>query len=492
MNILVASIFNINSYSRGIMPEVLQTQIDKNPGASIYYLTNSNSFDVCYFNIHKKPEICYSCKTGAENTLKLIEGPFKHIKISDIVNKDDYKQAKEFFNKEERISFHQVYDNFEVGEATLSTYISRSRDRDLLYVKQDYLKELAINSLALYLGTIRFLKEKEIDVVYNFNGRQDYVRGIMRAAMAVEVDCYNLERTRVGGFLEAYKNVFTHNIRAKKALVDACWEESKIPEEEKIKIGSKFFHRQKAGESVIFPSYLTRQTKSKLPEEFLNGNENVVLFNSSDDEFAALGDEFQNPLFENQNEGIKYLVGLFGERLQNKNLIIRMHPNLSSVNFEYVKELRDLHQKYPNIFVVQPESEINSYALLDSASKVLTFGSTLGLEANFSGKPVILLGKCFYYYSNVAYTPIRKEEIPDMITQVLLPLPKINALKFGYYYLQGGKKATYYFEKNIRDSVYFKGKLIPSFSLLQRVSLKIIQGTYEVLGIRLKFKKSFL
>src|SRR5680860_1819361 len=86
MNILIASVFSIDSYSRGIMPDVLQTQLDKYPDARIYYLTCSNTFDVCYFNIHKQPDVCYRCKTGVKNTLELVSGNFNHLKISDIIS----------------------------------------------------------------------------------------------------------------------------------------------------------------------------------------------------------------------------------------------------------------------------------------------------------------------------------------------------------------------------------------------------------------------
>ncbi|HET7361207.1 MAG TPA: hypothetical protein VFI78_04665, partial [Salinimicrobium sp.] len=384
------------------------------------------------------------------------------------------------------IAFNQVYENFEIGEATLSTYISCTRDRDLIYVKQGFVMGLAINALALYLAIKRFLHDKDIDVVYNFNGRQGYVRAIMRAAMASQINCFNVERARMGGFIEFYKNVLPHNIGAKKQLIEDCWADSPLPENEKRKVGALFFERQRKGESVIFPSYLKKQTKYALPEVVKNGNENVVLFNSSDDEFAALGAEFKNPLFKNQNEGIEWLVEVYGKKRPHINFIVRMHPNLAGVTFDYVVHLKNLHQKYPNIHVVPPESKIDSYALIDSAAKVLTFGSTLGLEANFYGKPVILLGKCFYYFSSVAYTPKSKEEALELIDADLKPLPKINAVKFGFYFLKGGIKSEYYFEKNMGEGIYFKGKRTYSYSLYERFVAKIIQTTYRFFGIRLK------
>jgi hypothetical protein len=486
MNILIASVFSIDSYSRGIMPDVLQTQLDKYPDATIYYLTCSNTFDVCYFNIHKQPDVCYRCKTGVKNTLELVSGNFKHLKIEELISSVDKQKAASFFSDKPIVEFDQIFENFEVGAATLSTYISRSRDRDLNDVNQDYVNELAVNALSFYLGLQRFLEKGKIDLVYNFNGRQDYVRAVMRASLSKDIDCYNVERARMGGNIEFYKNVLPHNIRYKANLVEQCWRESELPETEKDEIGANFFNRQKSGESIIFPSFTKKMKKGEVPDYMSNGNKNIVLFNSSDDEFAALGEDYKNPFFRDQNEGLKFLTKLFGERLKDYNLIIRMHPNLAGVTHEFVNIIRDLHQKHPNIYVVTPKSSIDSYTLMEHAQKVISFGSTTGLEAAYRQIPVILLGKGIYYYSNIGYTPENKDGIETLLISELKPKPLQNALKFGFYFLEGGRKAKYYFEDNLGKGIFFKGERIHSYSILQRLKAKIIQKAFQLFNLRLK------
>jgi len=49
-NILVAQIHAIGTLARGVMLETLQSVIDDNPESNIYYLTCSNTFNVCYIN----------------------------------------------------------------------------------------------------------------------------------------------------------------------------------------------------------------------------------------------------------------------------------------------------------------------------------------------------------------------------------------------------------------------------------------------------------
>jgi len=480
MKILIASVFGFNSYSRGIMPDVLQSVLDKNPEADVYYLTNSQSFKLCYFNLEKNPANCYRCKTGIKNALELIDGKFTHLHINHIVSKEDLKRAANFFAGKEIINLDQKFEEFEVGEATLSTYISRTRDRELIYVQQDFVKELATNAVALYLGMKRFLKEYKINVVYNFNGRQDYVRAIFKAALACNLDCYNVEQARPGGYLEFFKNVLTHNISAKKDLIDSCWENSSLSHEEKIEIGKKFFKKQRSGSSVIFPSHIKNQTSKLLPLNISEGKENIVLYTSSDDEFAALGEDFNNPLFKDQFAGIHFLVELIGKKFPEKKFYIRMHPNLYGLQFDYVQSIRDLNGKYPNIFLIYPEDKIDSYALMDKASKIITFGSTIGLEATFYQKPSILLGKSFFYYSDVTYTLKSKDEIESLLRKPLIAKSKISALRFGFYYLQGGKKAKYYSQDKVMGEVILKGKKIPTLSLKDRIIIQLLNKAYNI------------
>tara|TARA_R100000935_G_C2830315_1_gene164667 strand:- start:509 stop:1972 length:1464 start_codon:yes stop_codon:yes gene_type:complete len=486
MNILIASVFSIDSYSRGIMPDVLQDQIDSNPDANIYYLSCSNTFDVCYFNINKKPEVCYRCKEGVSNTLKLVDGNFQDIKISDLITDEDRRFADEFILKNFKIDFDLLYENFELGAATLSTYISRSRDRDLLFVDQEYVKELATNALVIYLSVKRFLVNEHIDVVYNFNGRQDYVRAILRASLASNKDCINIERARLGGFVESYKNVLPHNILNKWELVQECWDRSELSQQEKLKIGRDFFERQKSGESIIFPSYTGEMKKGSLPDTVFNGNKNIVLFNSSDDEFAALGKEFDNPYFKDQLEAIKFLTEFVGKSLSSHNLIIRMHPNLKGVKHDFATKILSLNKLYPNIIVISPESPTDSYELIKVADKVISFGSTTGLEANYQGKPVILLGKGLYYYSNVAYVPKNISEIKDLLKKDLQPKPKDDTIKFGFYFLTGGKKTKYYFEDSSGEGIFFKNVRIHYYTYAQRFKSKIIQIAYRFFNLRIK------
>jgi hypothetical protein len=255
--------------------------------------------------------------------------------------------------------------------------------------------------LALYIASKRFLKENNINTVISFNGRMDYKRAIFRSAEALGIDCYNYERTRPGGYIEIFKNTLPHNIIAKTEWINKAWSDPEYTLEEKMKTGALFFEEKKAGKVIVDKSYVAGQQKGLLPEEVKNSGKNIVLFTSSDDEFAAVGKEYKNPFFIDQLDGINYVVDLVGKQLPDFNLVIRMHPNLKGVKGAEATGILTLNKIYPNIHVIPPESPVDSYALIDLADKVIVFGSSIGIESSFWRKPVILLAKSFYWFLDV-------------------------------------------------------------------------------------------
>ncbi len=87
---------------------------------------------------------------------------------------------------------------------------------------------------------------------------------------------------------------------------------------------------------------------------------------------------------------------------------LRMCPNLSNLMNAFRAECESLqHDRFE---VVLPELPISSYDLLFSCDMVVSFASTIGIEAVYWGKPSVLLGSFFYQNLDVAYRPTTHEE----------------------------------------------------------------------------------
>jgi hypothetical protein len=143
------------------------------------------------------------------------------------------------------------------------------------------------------------------------------------------------------------------------------------------------------------------RSKSSIKEKLgiLEGRKLVALFTSSTDEIA--GDVEWEGIYARQADWVSDVIE-FVKRRSNVDLVIRLHPNLSrkfglARADDELEFYENLSANLPsNVTLVTPESDINSYALIDETDVVLTYGSTIGVEMAMLGKPVILCGRAIY------------------------------------------------------------------------------------------------
>ena len=136
-----------------------------------------------------------------------------------------------------------------------------------------------------------------------------------------------------------------------------------------------------------------------------------------------------------------------------------------------LRRLRNIQS--PNLFLIEPDSSISSYELLDHATTVLTFGSTVGIEAAFWGKPSVLAGPALYEALGSVYLPRTHDEVIELLTQELLPLDRLGALQYAFYWQSLGEEFRYWVAEGFIDgkfrgqSLHFRGVvLLRVFNLL--------------------------
>ncbi len=466
---------------------VVQAEIDA--GHDVHYITCLKSFPSCGFNTFGYKYMCEQCVYRGDVASKLVTGSFRTWKFSDLFTDDDFMKADQFVSQRAPVDKQLYYGSFDVGESVLSSYISKTRDRDLEVTdNQKILPVLVRQTIVVYEAVRRFLVANSIDEVLVFNGRWDYYRAVFRVANELGIKCNIFENFRQGGYIEFYGNDFPHIIRNKQRKFDEYWGSESAPLTEKKRNAQEYFTKKRRGIVVTGKAFTREQLHAYIPGEIDLKKKTLVLFNSSDDEFAAVaGNEYKNPLFNDQVEGILYVVELV-RRMPEYNLVIRMHPNLKGVGFRYVRPLYELKNKYPNVFVIEPESKVDSYALMDAADKVITFGSSIGVEANYWRKPVVLLGKPFYYYADVSYVPKERSEVLSLIcAPVLDPKPIENSEKIAWYIMTGGVKAPHYhYTVSSGKTYYFMGVRLDRIPFLRRSwyrilkTLKVKNSGYDV------------
>ena len=105
------------------------------------------------------------------------------------------------------------------------------------------------------------------------------------------------------------------------------------------------------------------------------------------------------------------------------------------------------YDKLPNATIIPPESKVSSYDLMEACEKIITFGSSTGLEACYWGKPSILIGHSGYELCGAVYHIKKLEEIIPSIDGDLSPKPRMAAIKFAYFLLD----RKYKVDKTVTD-----------------------------------------
>ena len=98
--------------------------------------------------------------------------------------------------------------------------------------------------------------------------------------------------------------------------------------------------------------------------------------------------------------------------------------------------LYDLPNEYPNVTVVPPDSMVSSYTLLFNAEKVVTFGSTIGIEAVYWNKPSVLLRGAYYMKLGGCYVPKTPAEAVELVKAELMPQGSEGAIKYGFWVMK--------------------------------------------------------
>lgn len=404
-------------------------------GDEIYWAYCHCGLTSCFMNLDGYNSICSMCHC-MYNEYKRVYGKGVHmlpLKKSMNKSKDNHY---DFHNAVELKSFR--YRNVEVGISILSMYYTATRDLDLnnFDAFHEYARPLVKEICDLIDIAYQLVEEIKPDIIIVHNGRLFENRFFYDIAKAMSISFKAVET--VGGYGEPYAKMsylgeLPHNIQMWNRMIKTIWEQSPESDEEKTKIASSFYEGRRKGQLMVdVKVYTADQVKGLLPEGFDFQKRNVAICTSSQDELAALGrDASADLLFPNQSEAVKYI---FQNSPTDIHYYLRIHPNLKGVNF---KDHLDLYQydKYPNVTVLAPESKVSTYALVDACEKVISFGSSVGIEASFWGKPSILIGHAYYEGVDACYVIKKKEDIIPTIVAQLTPKPKLGSLKCAYFLL---------------------------------------------------------
>lgn len=255
-----------------------------------------------------------------------------------------------------------------------------------------------------YDQTVELIARRNISCVFVFNGRFLHDAAVASAARAagIPVLAFDFGGNDTDFDLTADDTHDWVRLQERMKAMYEAWD----PVEREVIGGSWFEDRRQHSDprNTLF-------TESQTVGRGLDLDETkrvVIFFSSSGDEISELDVDW-NEYFNGQPGALKAVAEIC--RSNKDLLVVRTHPH------KRMKPKLDVEQWHQTVQEVQPDihvdewSDIDSYALMDQAGVVVTYGSTTGVEAGYAGRPVIVLGPSAYDVLGCAVRPRTTEEL---------------------------------------------------------------------------------
>lgn len=414
-----------------------------NQGEEVELLLCGGGVRFCYGNILGDIRMCQICKKMQDLWPVMLNPRPKVFKYRDLIDSQMLKINDSLKFNYKGISEIKMlkYKNVQIGFGAYSTYVSKTRNIDPLLDKKftSFFNELLKTECLVTDLLESYIERRNPNTIVSLNARHFEVKPFYDYPISNNIDTMCLEAGTSPGkdiFMGFdYQNNKPHSISYIDKLIQDAWGSADNTFKEKEKLGVDFFVKKRAQIATGGTVYTKNQKENLLPANWDKSKRNFVIFNSSEDEFVSIDEEWDNlAFFPNQMDGIFEIAKILSSQ-QNTWLYVRVHPALIEVNFKYHLRLYELERYFDNVTVIPADDEISSYALLDQAEKVIVFGSTIGVESVFWDKPVILLAGSYYYHLNICYIPQNVEQLKYYLEAVLPLKDKTNAIKYGYYTL---------------------------------------------------------
>lgn len=262
--------------------------------------------------------------------------------------------------------------------------------------KQTY-RRFLVSAALTARAAARVLDRVRPDVLYALNGILFAERIFVELARRRGIEFV----THDMGFM-ADAQVFTRNGFAPYYDLDAVWPHyaaRPLDEQESARLDAYLLQRAtgRSDATVYYPD-IKSDVDAVARELALDARPVVALFTNVDWDTAVYTDGAAFPTMEQWlHETVEFFI-----RNPERQLVIRIHPAEVRLPFLPPRDkvgdmIRRLFPILPeHIKVVEPESSISSYTLMEMSSLALVYTSTTGLEMALRGKPVLVGGRAYY------------------------------------------------------------------------------------------------
>ncbi|MBV8756660.1 MAG: hypothetical protein JO257_05280 [Deltaproteobacteria bacterium] len=405
-------------------------------GNSVDVLRCTGALPACLKNPEHREGWCGLCRSKIERGLATIASP--RLRVFDLAaTVPDPRLPARFASADELKAF--TLDGLELGRGVYSTMCGRA-GKDTHFDTVQWAPQIRSELEAAYMvlaGVRAHIAARRPDRIYVFNGRFASTWPAILAAEEAGLPFFTHER---GGSTDRYllrERALPHDIALNHAEIEAVWAAGEPDREAQART---WFEERKAGVERSWESFTKAQSVGKLPDGFDPGAHNIAIFISTLEEYASI-QGWENPLYPDEVVGLARIVDAVRDK--PVRLYVRVHPHMKGIARDTNYQLREYSRlAAPNLTMIWPESPVHTYALLEAARVTLTFGSTVGVEACYFGKPSVLAGRALYEQLDCAHVARSHDDVIRMLLAPPPPKPQLGALKYAYWESHRGTKYT--------------------------------------------------
>lgn len=436
----------------------------------VFYVCNS-ALKSCSVNIKNKKSICRLCISKAQIGINLYKQKNENVTVK-YINRSDLEN---YSNDIDPITYKDLLLGVN------STIASQFRIRDIHKLEKKWMKyhkKMLDSSLGLFKFFEKEINQRKPDSFVVFNGRLSCSRPVKTLSIKYNLDYYLFDSSFNGNFPILAKNQMFHSIEfARKTALTSYIKNFSVSH-----FTAKKFMNAKLNKKIVNDKvYTSHQKKSYLdPRVLVKGKKIFSVFTSSDDEYKYIGSDWKNHKILNQANEIRKLIDLLDH---NKyHLVVKMHPNQANMHKSNLDEFDSLRDK---VLVLNPLNKSDTYELIRQSDIVITFCSSVGVEANFLRKKVIQIGPSHFMSLPVANFVKNAQDCYSLIDSGAAKLMPLRAsivwftyASFPNCYLPSyttNYDGKFYFNKS-RIKVGFGVKIL---SLISKLIYNIERGNFD-------------
>jgi len=417
--------------------ELMSDLLDE--GHAVHVVRCTGQLGACLKNPEHKQGWCKLCVSKIDAGLASIASPRLRVEPMRPVSGDP-RLPRTFASVDELVAYS--IDGANLGRGVFSTMCGRTLKNPQFDTRRFAATiRTELEAAWAVFATVRDAIAKVApDRVYVFNGRFATTFAAIEACRVAGVAYYTHER---GGTPDRYlvrANALPHDLSINTAEIEATWATGTADKET---IAQRWFHDRRNGVERSWESFTKAQTVGKLPDGFDAAKRNVAVFNSTMEEYASIKG-WESPIYKDEVLGLVQIVDALAPR-SDIHVYLRVHPHLKNVPRDDNYQLRayaELERRSKNLTIIWPESPVHTYELLDRSDVTMTFGSTVGVEACFWGRPSVLAGHALYEKLDCAHIPASHDEVVRLLTSDPPTRDRLGALKYGYWETVRGTRFT--------------------------------------------------